>query len=490
MATSVTGTGTLSSAGIGSGLDVNGIVTSLMAVEQRPLRQLQSQASTLSTRLSTVGKLQGYFADLQTKANALTSPTLWSSTLATSSDSAAVQVSTGSDAVAGSYSVAVSRLAVGQTVTSTALASSSATLTAGSLTIELGSYDSATSPPTSFTAQSGSPAITLAIGSGDTSLAALRDKINAAGAGVTATIVSDASGARLSLRSKDTGAENAFRISATETVDDGNPATGLSALGFDATKIDSPMTRSTSAGNAALTVNGIALSSASNTLNNVVDGLTLNLMKTTGSSDAVVTVATDTASVKTAVSNFAASFNTLAAFIHSQTAYNADSKVAGNLQGDQATLSLQNQLRSALNQGSSASASWSRLSEIGLSLKADGTLNTDATKLDNALGKLGELKNLLTTDGSNAANSGFVRRFKRLADAALGSDGMLQSRTNSINASVTRNTKSQDAMQHRLTQTEARLRAQYSALDTKMASLNNLSSYMSQQITQYNRSGG
>ena len=489
MATSVTGTGTLSSAGIGSGLDVNGIVTSLMAVEQRPLRQLQSQASTLSTRLSTVGKLQGYFADLQTKANALTSPTLWSSTLATSSDSAAVQVSTGSDAVAGSYSVAVSRLAVGQTVTSTALASSSATLTAGSLTIELGSYDSATSPPTSFTAKSGSPAITLAIGSGDTSLAALRDKINAAGAGVTATIVSDASGARLSLRSKDTGAENAFRISATETVDDGNPATGLSALGFDATQIGSPMTRSTSAGNAALTVNGIALSSASNTLNNVVDGLTLNLMKTTGSSDAVVTVATDTASVKTAVSNFAASFNTLAAFIHSQTAYNADSKVAGNLQGDQATLSLQNQLRSALNQGSSASASWSRLSEIGLSLKADGTLNTDATKLDNALGKLGELKNLLTTDGSNAANSGFVRRFKRLADAALGSDGMLQSRTDNINASVTRNTKSQDAMQHRLSQTEARLRAQYSALDTKMASLNNLSSYMSQQITQYNRSG-
>ena len=488
MATSVNVTGSISSAGIGSGLDVSGIVSGLMAVEQRPLTLLQTQATTLSTRLSTVGKLQGYFADLQTKANALNSPTLWSSTIADSSDSAAVKVSTGSNAVAGSYSVAVSRLAVGQTVTSTTLASSSATLSAGSLTIELGSYDSATDPPTSFTPKSGSTALTLSIDPGDTSLAGLRDKINAAGAGITATIVSDASGARLSLRSKDTGAENAFRISVAETVDDGNPATGLSALAFDATDAGSPMTRSTSAANAALTVNGIVLSSASNTLNNVVDGLTLNLIKTTGSSDVAVTVATDTASVKTAVTSFAASFNTLAAFIKSQTAYNADSKVAGNLQGDQATLSLQSQLHSVLNQSSSASSTWSRLSEIGLALKADGTFNTDAAKLDNALGNLGELRKLLTTDGSAAADSGFVRRFKRLADAALGSDGMFQSRTESINASVTRNTKSQDALQHRLSQTEARLRAQYSALDTKMASLNNLSTYMTQQITQYNKS--
>ena len=135
MATSVNVTGSISSAGIGSGLDVSGIVSGLMAVEQRPLTLLQTQATTLSTRLSTVGKLQGYFADLQTKANALNSPTLWSSTIADSSDSAAVKVSTGSNAVAGSYSVAVSRLAVGQTVTSTTLASSSATLSAGSLTI-------------------------------------------------------------------------------------------------------------------------------------------------------------------------------------------------------------------------------------------------------------------------------------------------------------------------------------------------------------------
>ena len=486
MATSVTGTGSISSAGIGSGLDVNSIVTSLMAVEKKPLNQLQNQATQLAARLSTVGKMQGYFSALQTRANALTSPALWNSTLASSSDSAAVRVSTGADATPGSYSVAVSRLAAGQTITGSALASSSSTLGAGTLSIELGRYDGGP-PPTSFTGKAGAAAINLTVGAGESSLGALRDKINAAGAGVTATLVTDASGTRLSLRSKDTGAENAFRIGVVEASDDGNAATGLSALAFDATNAGSPMLRTASAGNAELTVNGIALSSASNTLTNVVDGLTLGLQKTTTSA-VEVNVAADTASVKAALTGFVEAFNTLASFIRGQTAYNADSKSGGALQGDQGTLALQSQMRAVLNEGSSASATWSRLSDIGLALKSDGTLETSAPKLDNALGNLAELKKLLATDGLTSAESGFGRRFKRLADAALGSDGVFQSRTDSIQASVTRNSKSQDSVQRRLGLTEARLRAQYSALDTTMANLSGLSTYMTQQISQFNKS--
>jgi flagellar hook-associated protein 2 len=486
MATSVSGVGSISSAGIGSGLDVASILSQLMTVEQRPLTLLQDQATTLNTKLSNVGKLQGYFSDLRDKANALTSTSLWGGALATSSDSTAVKVSTSTGAATGSYAVNVGHLAVGQTVTGNALASSASTLGEGTLTIELGSYG-AGDPAADFSAKSGASPVTIAIGSGETSLAGLRDKINAADAGVVATIVTDASGARLSLRSKETGAENAFRISATETVDDGNPATGLSALAYDATGAGSPMARTMTAANADVTINGIAITSASNTLSNVVDGLTLTLTKPTTSA-VDVSVAADTASVKTAVTNFVSAFNTLAAFIKTQTAYNADSKTAGALQGDQSTLALQSQLRMVLNEGSSASSSWSRLSDIGLTLKADGTLDTDNTKLDNALGNLPELKKLLATDGGSSAESGFVRRFKRLADAALGSDGVFESRSAGIRASVTRNGKSQTAMEERLKQTEARLRAQYSALDTKMASLNNLSTYMTQQIAQFNKS--
>jgi flagellar hook-associated protein 2 len=488
MATSVTGVGSISSVGIGSGLDVPTILEKLMAVEQRPLTLLQNQATSLNTRLSNVGKMQGYFSTLRDKSNVLTGTTLWGSTTATSADTAAVKVSTGTGAVAGNYAVNVSRLAVGQTVTGTALASSAATLGEGTLTIELGTYGSG-DPAADFSTKSGSSAISIAIGAGETSLAGIRDKINAAGAGVSATLVSDASGTRLSLRSKETGAENAFRVSVSESNDDGNAATGLSSLAFDATAAGSPMGRTTSAANADLTINGIAVSSASNTLSNVVDGLTLTLLKaTTGPVD--VGVSEDTASVKTAVTDFVSAYNTLASFIRTQTAYNADDKTGGALQGDSATLSLQNQLRAVLNEGSSASSTWSRLSDIGISIKSDGTLETNDTKLGNALGNLPELKKLLATDGNTSGESGFVRRFKRLADAALGSDGVFESRSAGIRSSVTRNGKSQTAMQERLTQTEARLRAQYSALDTKMATLTNLSSYMTQQITQMNRSSG
>lgn len=486
MATSVTGVGSISSVGIGSGLDVSTILEKLMAVEQRPLTLLQDQAASLNTRLSNVGKMQGYFSTLRDKSNALTGTTLWGGTVATSADTASVKVSTSTGAVAGNYAVNVSRLAVGQTVTSTALASSATTLGEGTLTIELGTYG-AGDPAADFSAKSGSSAVSITIAAGETSLASIRDKINAAGAGVSATLVTDASGSRLSLRSKETGAENAFRISVAESNDDGNPATGLSALAYDATAASSQMARSTSAANADLTINGIAVSSASNTLSNVVDGLTLTLLKAT-TADVDVGVAEDTASVKTAITDFVSAFNTLASFIRTQTAYNADDKTGGALQGDSATLSLQNQLRSVLNEGSSASSTWSRLSDIGIAIKSDGTLETNDTKLGNALGNLPELKKLLATDGTTSAESGFVRRFKRLSDAALGSDGVFESRSAGIRSSVARNGKSQEAMQERLTQTEARLRAQYSALDTKMATLTNLSSYMTQQITQMNRS--
>jgi len=486
MATSVSGVGSITSTGIGSGLDVAGILDKLMAVEERPLTMLREAATTLNTRLSNVGKLQGYFSAMRDKANALTAPTLWGGTTATSSDSASVKVSTGTNAAAGSYAINVQRLAAGQTVSGAPLASSASTLSEGSLTIELGTYGSG-SPAADFTAKAGSSPVTIDIGAGDTSLAALRDKINAAGAGVVATIVSDASGARLSLRSKDTGAENAFRVTVAETTNDGDAATGLSALGYDGTAADSPMARTASAVNAALSINGIALESASNTLTNVVDGLTVNLLKTTAA-DVDVSVATDTATVKTAITDFVSAFNTLTSFIKTQTAYNADSKTAGALQGDQSTLALQSQLRAVLNEGSSASSVWSRLSEIGLALKSDGTLDTASAKLDNALGNLPELKKLLSADSSTTGGMGFVRRFKNLADAALGTEGVFETRSAGIRASVDRNSKSQDMMQQRLDQTKARLQAQYSALDTKMATLSNLSSYMTQQITQYNKS--
>lgn len=484
MTSSVSSVGTLSSAGLGSGLDVNSLVTQLMAIENRPLDALKSTATALNSKLSTFGKLQSYFAALQDKSNALVSSTLWSAVIATSGDPTAVKVATGSGASAGSFGVQVNKLAAAQTVTAAAQPTSASTLNAGSLTIELGTWTGEPTP-TGFTAKSGSAPVTVTIGAGETSLASIRDKINGAGAGVVASIVTDANGARLSIRSKDTGAENGFRIAAAETVDDGAAGTGLSALAYDATGGASQMSRTQSAINADATVNGIAISSASNTLTNVVDGVTISLAKVT-TSPVDVSVTADSASAKKAITDFVSAYNDLAGYLHTQTAYDASTKVAGALQGDQGAISLQNQLRAVLNVNSSASSVFTSLSDIGLTLDRNGTMQVNDTKLTSAVGNLPELKKVLATDGADTASSGFVRRWKRLADSALSTGGTFDSRTQGLNMSLRTNSKSQDAMSSRLAQTETRMRAQYTALDTQMAKLNNLSAYMTQQITLMN----
>jgi flagellar hook-associated protein 2 len=471
---------TITSTGIGSGLDVNSIVTQLMALESRPLTLLQRAESSLNTRMSAIGTLQSRMAGLRDASNALTSVSLWNQTIATSSNAAAVRVSTTTGAAAGSYAVQVQALASAQTLASQSFASSTAEVGAGTLSIELGSWTGEPTP-TGFVPKSGAAPVTVTIGAGETSLAAIRDKINGANAGVTATIINDASGARLSLRSKETGAENAFRVTATESVDDGNAATGLSTLGYTALGAGSPMARSQSAANAAATINGIAVTSASNTLNGVADGLTLTLQQVTTSA-AEVKVAADTEAVKTSINSFVTAFNEVANYIRDQTKYNPDTKVGGTLQGDRLVGSLQAQLRGIVNAGSSASGVFQRLSDVGISFTTTGTLQADAAKINNALGNLPELRKVLAADGADNASSGFVDRFKDFASSVLGGDGAFENRNASLKGQLSLNAKSQESMERRLTQTEERLRRQYQALDAAMSQLNGTSTYLTQQL--------
>jgi flagellar hook-associated protein 2 len=476
--TTTTSTGSITSLGVGSGLDAESIITKLMAVESQPLTQLQQQESDLKTQLSSFGKIQSLTSDLNDASSALASTTLWTQTTATSSDTSYVTASSADGAATGNYSITVDHLATGQTVTSTALPSSNSTLSSGTLSIQLGSYTG--SPESAFVAKTGSSAVNITIGAGDTSLASIRDKINAANAGVTASIVNDASGARLSIRSTATGLENGFRITATENVDDGNAATGLSALGFDALSA-SPMTRNQTAVNAQATINGIGVSSASNTLDNVADGLTLTLVKpTTGAVN--VSIGADTASIQSGIDGFVKAFNALASYIHDQTKYDAGSKTGGPLQGNSSAVGLQNQLRAILNQSSSASSAYSSLSDIGIVMKEDGTLETKSSKMSDALGNLTELRKLFSADTGSSASSGFMVRYRDFTSHALDPDGSLSAVNDGINSRIKDVDKRMDSMNQRLSDTEARLRAQYTALDTQMSNMTGLSSYMTAQL--------
>ncbi len=475
---------TVSSLGVGSGLDASSIISALMAVEKKPLQQLQTQQKDLSTQLSAFGKLQSFASAMRDAASTLSSVLLWSQTTGTSSDDTAVKVSTSSGAATGSYAVSVQQLAARQTVASGAFASATAPIGEGSLTIELGKYDGEPSP-TGFTAKTGATPLTVTTSATDT-LETLRDKINAAGSGVTASIITDASGARLSLRSRETGLENAFRISAVETNDDGITGSGLSALAFDATAA-SPMTRYESAANARATINGIAVTSASNTLTNVAEGLTLTLQKTTPTTPVDVTVSGDDSAVTDAMNKFVGAFNDLASYIRDQTKYDAATKTAGTLQGDRTALTLQTQLRAVINEASSASTAWSTLSDVGLSMSKTGTLSLDTTKWQNALANRGELRKLLAADATTTAASGFMDRFRDLGSKLLDTNGAFDSRSKSLQAMIDRNQKSQDAMQDRLDSTQKRLERQYQMLDENMAKLNGLSGYVSQQMAMLNR---
>lgn len=471
---------TISSTGIGSGLDVNSIVTQLMALEARPLTLLQQSQASLNTKMSAIGTLQGRMSSLRDAANALTSVSLWGQTTASSSNAAAVKVSTAAGAAAGDYAVQVQALASSQTIASQAFASGAATVGEGTLTIELGAWTGSPAA-TGFTPKAGGSAVAITIGPGETSLEAIRDKINKSGAGVTATIINDANGARLSMRSGETGEVNAFRVTAAEATDDGSATTGLSTLGYTAVGTASPMTRSQTAGNAAATINGIAIASASNTLTGVADGLTLTLQQVTTAA-VEVKVAADTESVKTSINNFVTAFNDVANYIRDQTKYNPDTKVGATLQGDRLVGSLQSQLRGIVNQGSSASGVFERLTDIGISFTTTGTLAVNSTKLGDALGNLPELRKVLAADGSNAASSGFIDRFKDFATSILGSEGAFENRNKSLKGQLSLNTKSQESMERRLAQTEERLRRQYQALDTAMSQLNGTSAYLSQQL--------
>ncbi len=232
---------------------------------------------------------------------------------------------------------------------------------------------------------SGTNSVSIAIVAGDDTLEKVRDRINAADAGIAASIINDANGARLSLRSLQTGQTQGFRVTVTD--DDGNNGdrTGLSMLAFDAAGGASQMTLAQAAANANATVNGIAIESASNTLDNVLEGLSLRVARVT-TAPVSLDVNRDTASVKSSITDFANAYNAMVQLVREQTAYNEGSKTGGTLQGDRTAVSLLNGLRSVIGSSSGATSAFTRLADVGLDPQRDGTLKINDTKLGSALG--------------------------------------------------------------------------------------------------------
>ncbi|RZL35435.1 MAG: hypothetical protein EOP35_14030 [Rubrivivax sp.] len=233
-------------------------------------------------------------------------------------------------------------------------------------------------------------------------------------------------------------------------------------------------------------INGIDVSSESNSLQEAIDGLNITLLKTT-SVPASVAVTQDKDSIKKLITDFTTAYNAVNALLREQTKYDSASKTAGTLQGDSTAVGLQSQLRSIMGGTTSLAGSVSRLAQIGLEPGTDGNLTTSDTKLNTALSNLDNVKKLfMGLDSTNASNSGFAQRIRAYIDGALGSEGRVTSKQAGLQKLIDNNNKSIDKLEDRASLTETRLRARYTALDTQMSKLNGLSSYVTTQMTKLN----
>lgn len=472
----------ISSQGIGSGLDVNSIVTQLVAIEKQPLTQLKTKASTLQSQLSLYGTVKSQASALGDAAAALATSSQWSTQKASSSNTSAVTVTASSSATAQSIAVEVTQLARAQSAASTGVAAGTAAGSAGTLTIQLGTWAGA---PTALGFTPGAAAaVDVTVLATDT-MSNIAAKVNAASAGVTAAVLRDGANERLVLRSTASGADAGFSVT---TAGDAGLAMFAVTGTIDSTNASPPsgMFMSQTAADAKVKLNGVQVVSASNTLSNVISGVTLQVAQLT-TSPVGLTIENDLEAVKKSIQIFADAYNALNQTLADATKYDAASKKGGLLQGDAVTVGLQTSLRAMIG-SSSVGSTFTRLSEIGLERQTDGSLKLNSTKLTTAMGDLSNLKKLFTTDNSDTASNGFGIKVRDFARGLVKADGRVSSKSTALQGAITRNSTEQDKVNERASRVETDLRRQYTALDAQMAQLNGLSSYVTAQLAQWNKS--
>jgi len=451
----------ISASGLGSGLDINSIISQLMAIERQPMTALATKEASYQAKLSAFGTLKGALSSLQTAALTLKTATTFTGKSASVSDSTVLTASASSTTAAGSYSISVTQLAKFHAVRSnTNYAATTDTFNTGTL---------------SFTIGAGT-AVNVTIDSSNNTLAGIRDAINTGNAGVTASIINDGTTNRLVLASKTSGSSGAITVAVTDSGSGGtNALSGLDSASLVTTQ---------TADNANLTINGIAITRSSNTISDAIDGLTLNLVKGTVATPgtATVTVAQNTSTVTAAVSAFVKAYNDAVTGIKTMTAYDAANKKASVLTGDSTARSIQSQLSSLVQTSVTGIAGGiSRLSDIGITVQKDGTLATDSGKLSAALADPNKNVAALFTQ-TTTGNEGIAVRFNTMLEGIVGSSGLIKSRTDGISASIKDLGKRADALNLRLVAIEKRYRAQFTALDTLVASMNQTSTYLTQQL--------
>lgn len=372
------------SATTGSNIDVASIVSQLMTVEQRPLTVLAQKEASYQAKLSAYGTLQGALSNFQSAVSGLSDVTKFQSLTATPADSSLLTASADRTASAGTYAIDITSLAQPQKLVALGQASQTAGIGAGgatTLTFDFGTIAGGTLASGTYTGSTftsnGNGTKTVSIDATNNSLQGIRDAINSANIGVTAAIINDGSATpyRLSLAPSANGSSNSVKISVA-----GDAALSTLLAHDPGSNSGQNLTETAAAQNANFTINGVAVSKASNSVSDVIQGVTLNLQKIT-TSTTNLNIANNTSSVNSAVASLVKAYNDLNTTVKNVSGYNAATKQGAILQGDSTVRSLQTQVHAVLNKSISGGGALTTLGQIGVTFQKDGSLALDSTKL-------------------------------------------------------------------------------------------------------------
>lgn len=468
----------VSSLGIGSNLDLSGLLTSLTKAESQPLVMLQKQQISYTAKLSAYGTLQGALSTLQAAAGKLADANLFQGVKAVSSNTDVLTAAASATGAAGIYAVNVTQLAAAQSLAAAGVTNATAAVGKGTVTIDFGTISggtlnavTGTYSGASFTADTARAAKSIVIDDSNNSLEGLRDAINKnADIGVTAAIVNDGgtSPYRLVLTSKDTGVASSMRISVA------GDASLQGLLNHDASGAQA-LQQTAVASNAMLTLGGVAVTSKSNTVADAAPGVTMTLAKTGAST---LTVSRDSSSVEAAIAGFVTAYNSLQTTAAQLTKYDTEKHTGAPLVGDSTLRTIQTRIRAALN--TPQAGELKVLSRIGVSFQKDGTLAFDTAKLKTALAASPTaVAELFAGDGTTG---GVGKQVSTMLEGFTKTNGMISAATTGIQTSLKSLDHQYTATQSRVEATIERYKKQFTALDLLVSRMQATGNYLTQQF--------
>ncbi len=452
--------------GLVSGLDTETIISQLMDIERRPILLLQKKEAADQAKISGLGSLKSALSSLQNSMSALKDADNFISLSATSGNTAVLTASASQDAVSGEYQVEVTTLAQAQQVRSSAFTSSDEVVGTGTLTIQVGTG-------TSFD---------IEIDSDHETLGGIATAINEAETDVAAGVVHDGNGNYyLTLVSQETGASNTISFTLADADGNNDDASGLSGLYTD--PVAHTLTQTQAAENADLTVNGIAVARATNTIDDLIDGVTLELKQEDPGNPFTVTVARNTSSVTAKLQDFVEKYNSLMDVLNELQSYNPETGEAGLLQGDSTSRHIQSRLQRFLyTQVNGVAGAVNGLSRLGIEMGSNGKLSLDSSELTAALeSHSADVVAFFTQE--TTGNEGIAVRLDNLLDSYVkSSTGILAAKEKGLQSSIEGIEDQIERIEFRLAKREDNLRHQFEALESLLADFQATSGALDRQL--------